>query len=385
MERAELIALLRSGGHVVERAGCVFLRDPHWSVAENAAAEALIAQADAVPSDEGWLCIRTGGSGGGLKFARHDERTLSAAVAGFCEHFRLKQVNAVGALPPWHVSGLMARVRCAATGGTYVACDWKALENGALPVLADDRAWVISLVPTQLQRLLSAAPAVAWLRRFAVVFLGGGPVWSELADAAARAALPISLSYGMTETAAMVTAQQPSEFLAGDRSSGGAMPHATIDLDAEGRVRIRGQSLYRGYFPEWRTEREFVTEDLGRIDSSGRLQVLGRRDAMIITGGKKVQPLEVEAALRDSGEFEDVVVLGVPDQEWGESVVACYPAAAKAPNLEKAGAGLAGHQVPKAYVPIADWPRTAQGKINRVALAERVRRQLASTTRQKNG
>ena len=65
---------------------------------------------------------------------------------------------------------------------------------------------MLSLVPTQLQRLLALPAAVAWLRGFRVIFVGGGPVWPELSDAAARAELPVSLSYGLTETAAMVTA-----------------------------------------------------------------------------------------------------------------------------------------------------------------------------------
>ncbi len=67
-----------------------------------------------------------------------------------------------------------------------------------------------------------------------------------------------------------------------------------------------------------------MTGDVGVLDAEGRLQVAGRGDALIITGGEKVNPLEVEAALRESGLFADVVVLGVPDREWGESVVAFY-------------------------------------------------------------
>ena len=97
----------------------------------------------------------------------------------------------------------MARVRCAETGGRHVAWSWKRLEAGERPELDPSQGdWVLSLVPTQLQRLLAAPAAVAWLRGFKVIFVGGGPVWPELAAAAARAGLRLSLSYGMTETAA---------------------------------------------------------------------------------------------------------------------------------------------------------------------------------------
>lgn len=374
MERAALKELLRDTGCARECGDFVFLQDPSWSEAERRAAELLMRDAAKMPADDGWLCIRTGGSSGAIKFARHDEHTIAAAVAGFMGHFRLERVNTVGVLPPWHVSGLMARVRCAAAHDAYVSCDWKALERGEFPALNAPGEWVVSLVPTQLQRLLGLPEAAHWLRQFSIVFLGGGPAWKQLTDAAAAEDLPISQGYGMTETAAMATGQRPIEFLEGDRSAGTPLDHASIELDVDGRIVVRGESIFRGYFPDHRGEREFLTEDLGRIDEEGRLHVLGRRDAVIITGGKKVDPAEVEAALRASGELGDVVVVGVADSEWGEIVVACYPAGVRIPDEQKAVAQLAPHQRPKRFVPLADWPRNAQGKINRAAIAELLKR-----------
>jgi O-succinylbenzoic acid--CoA ligase len=362
MERAELNAVLRATGCGEERGGLFFLFDP--SLGSSARPQIAGRQSEIT---DGWLCVATGGSSGGLKFARHDEHTLTAAVEGFRAHFEFERVNAVDVLPAYHVSGLMARVRCAATGGQHVAWDWKQLEAGSRPPIAQGESWVISLVPTQLQRLLASEEATAWLRRFATIFIGGGPVWPALAEAAAKAELRVSLSYGMTETAAMVAALRPEEFLAGARSSGAPLPHARIDLGPD-VVRVAGESVFRGYWPEASTTREFVTEDLGYFDARGHLHVSGRRDAVIITGGKKVQPAEVEAALRASGEFSDVAVIGVPDAEWGEAVVACYPATERTPNFEKSIAGLAGFQRPKRFVAIAEWPRNAQGKINHAEL-----------------
>jgi O-succinylbenzoic acid--CoA ligase len=183
----------------------------------------------------------------------------------------------------------------------------------------------------------------------------------------------------------MVAALRPEEFLAGDRSSGRAMPHARINVNAEGVVRVEGESVFRGYWPEARDGREFTTEDLGSIDEEGHLHVLGRRDAMIITGGKKVQPAEVEAALRASGEFADVAVIGVPDPEWGEAVVAFYlkEERERVPDVARAAHVLAAHQKPKRYVAIspADWPRNPQGKIDRVALRDLISRSAARERR----
>jgi len=380
MERAELTKLLRATGCAEEREGFTFLCDPNWSTAERAKIAALQKGERRKAKgkiETGWLCVPTGGSGGGVRFARHDECTLTAAVQGFCAHFGLERVNALGVLPPYHVSGLMARVRCAATGGEHVAWDWKRLESGDRPALKPgSKSWVLSLVPTQLQRLLASPAAVTWLRGFRVIFIGGGPVWPELTTAAARAELPVSLSYGLTETAAMVAALRPAEFLAGEHSCGAALPHARISIGGEGAITVAGESVFRGYFPHERPGRKFATEDLGRLDEHGHLHILGRRDAVIITGGKKVQAVEVEAALRASGEFADVAVVGVPDPEWGHAVVACYAAGDRPPDLVGVAAslqGLAAFKRPKRFVAVADWPRNAQGKLNRAALLAALR------------
>src|SRR5581483_11243040 len=148
MERAQLRELLRATGCAEERGGFIFLCDPNWTSVERAQAEALMTQADALVADEGWLCIRTGGSSGAVKFARHDERTLAAAARGFRTHFGLGRVNAVDVLPAFHVSGLMARVRCAISGGKHLPWAWKRLEARDRPPISRlDGDWVISLVP----------------------------------------------------------------------------------------------------------------------------------------------------------------------------------------------------------------------------------------------
>jgi len=386
MERAELRRLVLETGCAIERGGFIFLRDPKSSEVERDQFNTLMAKAEAAsPDDVGWLCIPTGGTSGGLRFARHDEQTLSTAVRGFYKHFGVNQVNALDVLPAHHVSGLMARIRCLETGGRHVVWSWKQLEAGEWPTLpTKNDGWFLSLVPTQLQRLLANSKAVARLRDFRAVFIGGGPLWPELAEAAAAARIPVAISYGMTETAAMVAAQKPEEFLKGDRSCGLPMSHVRIEIMDEttgeivaqgvsGLVRITGKNVLRGYWPEANADQLLLTEDLGRFDAAGRLTVLGRRDAVIITGGKKVNPAEVEEALRASGEFDDVAVIGVPDAEWGSAVVACFSERAQPLDTAKirtALAGLASYKLPKRFVPVSPWPRNAQGKLNRVALAK---------------
>ena len=351
----------------------VFLADPNWGEDQRSQFHAILKHPPkADVAGRGWLMIPSGGSSGGLKFSRHDEETILSAVKGFCSHFGLSQVNPIGLLPLYHVSGLSSWMRSVVTGGTYLPWDWKELERGSYPLPAPEGA-CLSVVPTQLQRLLGQPKAVEWLRRFSVVFVGGGPSWPALNDAAMEADIPVSLSYGMTETFAMVAAQLPREFAEGNRSSGRTMPHATLTLE-EGRVAIEGGSVHRGLYPDFSESRTFVTEDLAEIDPSGFLKVAGRRDALIITGGKKVDPLEVEAALRASGQFSDVAVVGVPDAHWGQMVTACFPGGAATPDegrVTEAVSSLSPHQRPKRYVAIDPWPRTPQGKVNRSALAAR--------------
>ncbi len=339
MERAELARTLATAAPgflpdlvaQIGGGGLVFLQDPGWGVPERTRFAELTRRVSG-GAEEGWLMIPSGGTSGQLKLARHDEQTLGAAARGFAQHFAAAEVCSVGVLPHHHVSGLMAWVRCACSGGRYVPWDWKRLEAGEvpteLPPPAAGRLRSLSLVPTQLQRLLATPAAVEWLRQFDAIFLGGGAAWPALLDAAAAAGLPLSVGYGMTETAAMATGQLPGEFLAGDRTAGRPLPHIHVTVDANGLATLAGSSLFKGYYPEFDPAGSFATQDLVSVAAAdGRVTVHGRRDAVITTGGKKVDPAEVEAALRATGLFSDLAVVGVPDAEWGETVVVCHPAA----------------------------------------------------------
>ncbi|MBA4138470.1 MAG: 2-succinylbenzoate-CoA ligase, partial [Opitutus sp.] len=155
-----------------------------------------------------------------------------------------------------------------------------------------------------------------------------------------------------------------------------ALPHARVELSPEGLVWVGGPSLFRGYFPEWRHERKFFeTADLGRFDASRRLQILGRHDAAIITGGEKVHPGEVEAVIRTATGAAEFAVVGVPDAEWGERVV-CVFSAAQAFDLARAReavARMSPPQRPKDFVALSEWPRNDAGKLNRARLVEMLR------------
>jgi len=326
------------------------------------------------------LMIATGGTTAGPRFAVHTWATLERAVYGLQAWLGGGPIDSMCVLPLHHVSGLMQAVRSYASGGVLTVWDWSRAAGGDFPLLQSDPG-VLSLVPTQLARLFDVPGGLEWLRSFRCIFMGGAALWPALRERARLEQLPLAPCYGMTETAAQVATLRPEEFLAGVDGVGAALPHATIEIvdesgavsatGVEGRIRVRAVSLFHGYFPQAGVESmaEFDTNDRGMLDAAGRLTVLGRMDSIINTGGEKVDPQEVESAIRALG-AGDVAVIGVRDVRWGEVVVALLVDCAHDDEtlhvlLRRT---LAVHKVPKRFVRVASLPRSEAGKLDRRAL-----------------
>ncbi|MEM0980401.1 MAG: AMP-binding protein, partial [Cyanobacteria bacterium P01_H01_bin.58] len=283
------------------------------------------------PGDEQTqIFIPTGGSSGSIRFAVHTWGTLTASVQGFQQHCQCDSVNAYCVLPVFHVSGLMQAMRCLLSGGQLVIQPWRSLLTDG-PIAPPPKRLFLSLVPTQLQRLLQSDWDVApWLRQFTAILLGGAPAWPTLLQTARDLRLPLAPTYGMTETASQVATLLPQEFLAGNTSSGRSLPHADIRIyDATGNslptnktgwITIKSASLAPRY-EHTALVQPFQSGDLGYLDPAGYLHVVGRGNTLIITGGEKVLPEEVEQAIVKTGLVQDVVVVGIPDEIWGEAVV----------------------------------------------------------------
>ncbi len=359
----------------------VLLCRPHWTAAERATAERLrLAPGDAAAPPR--LLVATGSSGGVLRFATHTPDTLESAALALQSFAGGAPLNSLCLLPLHHIGGFQQLVRALATGGALLLADWHAVAAGRLPALPSVAGgWMLSLVPTQLQRLLGEPAACAWLRAFSLILLGGAPAGSALLERARAERLPLAVSYGASEFAAALAVQPPAAFLAGETGLR-PLPHATLRIvdpdtaepqppNALGRIEVSAKSLFLGYWPEPRPPGPFRTEDLGRIDSAGNLQLVGRADAAINTGSEKVHPAEIETALRATGAFSEVLVLGLPDPRWGECVAAVFPAA-DAPDLAAVErmlrATLSPHKLPRRWCPIATWPRTPAGKTDRASV-----------------
>lgn len=270
----------------------------------------------------GHVMISTGGTGGRLRFAMHTLDTLSAAANGLRSYLGGRSLNSLCCLPLFHVSGWMQIVRAWASGGCVYFADLPSLAGAGWPRAEELGVEQISLVPTQVYRLMGEPEGVSWMESFRYVWVGGGPLGESLREELGRTAIPAYPCYGMTETAAMVAVCEPEIWRKDPGLAACALPHAKCTVK-DGEVVVRSSSLFRGYFPDMPVKREFyATGDEGMEAGDGRFRILGRRDRFIITGGEKVDPLEVEKGIRGTGMVEDVLVHGAPDPEWGQVVVA---------------------------------------------------------------
>jgi O-succinylbenzoic acid--CoA ligase len=209
-------------------------------------------------------------------------------------------------LPVTHVAGLQVLVRSLVSGTEPVIAP---VADAA--ALAASGCAHVSIVPTQLRRLMDSPAGAAALAALRSVLVGAAATPAALLEAARAAGAAVMTTYGMSETCG------------GCVYDGVPLDGVTVREGDDGRLRIGGPVLMNGYFgqPSPLVGGEFVTSDLGYV-SGGRVVVRGRADDVINTGGHKVIPGEVSAAAQTCPGVRDVVVIGRPDTEWGERVTA---------------------------------------------------------------
>ena len=373
------------------------------------------------------VVIATSGSTGEPKFV-----ALSAAALRASARATEARLGGPGrwllALPAEHVAGVQVIVRALSAGAAPAVLDLRAgfrpdAFAAATAALGPGRRYT-SLVPTQLSRILDvagpgsqhgapaaaevgAAPtAVEALRSYAAVLVGGAALDPATRERALAAGVRVVTTYGMSETAG------------GCVYDGVPLDGVTVDLDPDGRIVLGGPTLASGYLPPTPTltttaatgtghggvgggagdaaagERagfvggRFRTGDLGRW-RDGRLEVLGRADDVIVTGGEKVAPAAVERVLAAQPGVRAACVVGLPDPEWGQVVAAAVvwdpatdpgaPTATTAtpePDAESlraaVRAALGRAAVPRRVVAVAEIPLRGIGKPDRAAVARLV-------------
>jgi o-succinylbenzoate---CoA ligase len=306
LPRARLDAL-------VEALGPDSVEGPDGGTTVRSAQEKGVAEGTAV-------VVATSGSTGAPKGVE-----LSAAALLHSARASLARIGArpgerwLCCLPATYIAGLQVLVRSLVSGTDPVLAD-----RADAPAVAASGCAHISLVPTQLRRLLDVD--ISPLAGFSSVLLGGAAAPAGLLAAARAAGVPVVTTYGMTETCG------------GCVYDGVPLDGVRVRIGDDERIWLGGPVLFSGYHRGSEGSRDgwFKTGDLGRIDLEGRLVVRGRADDVINTGGALVVPGEVAAALQSCPGVRDVAVLGQPDPEWGERVVAVVAPAdpADPPTLE---------------------------------------------------
>jgi o-succinylbenzoate---CoA ligase len=302
-------------------------------------------------------------------------------------------------LPLFHVGGLSILLRSAIYGIMAVVHDGfdAAAVNRAID---EERVTIVSVVAVMLQRMLDAREGRAYPTTLRCVLLGGGPAPQPLLERCAALGVPVVQTYGLTETTSQLATLAPEDALRKLGSAGRALYPNAVRIaasgssdqgdpdasgsDVAGEILVRGPVVMAGYFGQPAESARAVvdgwlgTGDIGRLDDEGFLYVLDRRDDLIITGGENVYPAEVEAALLAHPLVTEAGVIGVPDAQWGQRVVAFVRLAGTnaPPGLEAllrthCRARLAAYKTPAEFrITTEPLPRTASGKLRRSALRD---------------
>jgi acyl-CoA synthetase (AMP-forming)/AMP-acid ligase II len=297
-------------------------------------------------------------------------------------------------LAPLYHSGAQAFVLInTALGATVVLMDH--FEAGrALDLLSYERIHSTFMVPTMIRRILEL-PAEHHARRptptLRALVSGAAPFGAGLRARAIErfGAAAIFDFYGATELG-WVTLADGIEMQARPGTLGRTLAGQEIRVVGEdgrtlpagqvGKIYTRSRQLMRGYLHDEASTREIqdggwvTVDDLGYLDADGYLFLTGRARDMVISGGVNVYPIEVESVLSQHPSIRDVAVLGLPDEEWGERLLAVVvPGEGFDPEQAAAWARarLAKAKVPRRWEVVDAVPRNATGKILKGVLRER--------------
>jgi fatty-acyl-CoA synthase len=283
----------------------------------------------------------------------------------------------VFATPLWH------------RGGTVVLVD--AFDADDFLAMMEEEGCTMALtVPTQLLMLCESPRWGRPLPRLRRFVSGGAPCPASLARRVRAAGYAFREGYGLTECGPNCFAISDDVAAARPGCVGWPVPYLEMRLDADGReavegepgeLLLRGPQLFAGYLRNAeQTAAAFTddgwlrTGDLAMRDGDGAYRICGRRKEMYISGGENVFPAEVEAALADCPGVAEAVVVGVPDERWGEVgrafvVARAGSLLAEAEVAAHARSRLAGYKVPKSIFIVPEIPRLGSGKPDRRALA----------------
>ena len=292
------------------KGGCLHLISPHGSNFSKKN------DFPSFPPHHALFLFETSGSTGSSKGVLLSGENMHSSAEGVIDYFQLGQEHAwFLTVPLFHLSGVSILFRIFHAGGTLILNSEKSLTPALINTASPSH---ISLVPTQLYRLLQSGEPLNPHIRF---LIGGAETPPALLDLANTKGHHLDLTYGMSETASAMTI--------GRDNLGKPLKHRTLYIDEQGEVFVGGKVLFVGYVinQEWTpptlTEKGLLpTRDLGKWSEEGNLEILGRKDRVIIKGGENIYPEEIERILLSLPLVEEAKVVPLRDPEYGQLPVA---------------------------------------------------------------
>lgn len=333
------------------------------------------------------LMLATSGSTDIPKVVLLTPENISASVHNTNQHLELLQTDLwLDCLPLFHIAGLMILYRCIAQGAAVVLHDsfnaekvWHDLHQHPVTHL--------SLVPTMLLRLLEQANEAPPPDNLKSVLIGGAPLDPELAQRAIKLGWPLYMTYGMTETASQIASHRMELSDCSDQQI--QIPvklYENIEIqirdndgqvcEGTGHIVLRGAQVMNGYAnPNKQTgqgldqEGWLLTSDMGQIDENRNLRVIGRADEVIISGGEKIHPAQVESLMTSCPGIDEVAVIGQQDKVWGNILMAVHVGEFDEKQVEHwCHEQFKGSWRPRLFKRMDSLPRLANGKLDRKAL-----------------
>ena len=293
----------------------------------------------------------------------------------------------LASLPFYHIGGFSIITRTVLSGCCMVIP--KSLKKISLKeVIEQYSPSLLSLVPVMFNKLLGKHLR-PW-EQLKVIFIGGGPVSEEFVSDALNKNFPIALVYGSTETSSMVTFSSSENLRKNGLSAGVPFNKVKIEIIADekltsngntiGRISVQSESVADSYFnPALNEEKgnlnngKFVTDDLGFFDGKGNLNIIGRRDDIIISGGENISLLEIKKKLCAEFQLNDFEVLGVKDKKWAQSYIIIVETTNEILEKEISTflqSKLASFKLPKNIYTVKKIPRNEMGKVQKEKLKQ---------------
>lgn len=342
----------------------------HRLAAGEAQRQRALVERATLPADAA-VVLFTSGSTGAARGVVLSRTALRAAASASARHLGWHDADRwLLALSLAHAGGLSIVIRCLAARRPIVLCD-RDFDRDVVTQLLE-RCTLASLVPAQLAALLDD-PAWRPPAGLRAVLLGGAAAPPALLERAARRGVPFLTTYGMTETLGQLATAPPDR--AGDPSAPLVpLPGVAFEAGSPGApapIVVRAPMLATCYLDGTPIAPAFTTADLGTLDG-GALQVAGRSDDVIITGGENVHPSAIEAVLAATPGVRAACAFGIADERWGQVVAAALvvgPAFDARAAAARWHASLPAHARPRRVALCAGLPMLPSGKIDRRAAA----------------